>query len=90
MANILYDLYTIAFPKWFKVVYSMQQDNLMSSPSISPSPQQQQQKLVYQAAGMLITKVSLEFGSELPDSQGKIRSLLVSHSSSNQQTYKFI
>lgn len=69
MSTNLYDLHTHHFPKmiWGSLQWATGEFNTHTFylPLLSP------QKLVYQAAGMLITKLSIEFGSELLDSQGK-------------------
>ena len=48
----------------------MEQDNAPIF-YLPPVPQPPKKQLVHQAAGMLIIKLSTEFGSELPGSQGK-------------------
>lgn len=60
IASVSFDLCTIILQR-FEAVHSVKQDNLIPPP-FSPSTQE---KLIYGAAGMLITKLSTEFGSEV-------------------------
>lgn len=68
MANILYNLHTIIYLKWFEVVYNMKQDNLIAPP-FTPSVQE---KLMLWAGSMLITTLIAEFGFELLGTQVKL------------------